>query len=129
MGLFGKRTPKVVDGSLPDGPWLRASESMYKATVEPYYGSPETMAKGGEERHRQADYGTALFFYAKSIDMLHSQYGFLGMERRRPSSADAAIIDGYAESLAATLQAHPEAPIADCAGTGRRSTLVDLGRM
>jgi hypothetical protein len=114
VGLFGKRSPKVVDGSLPDGRWLRESEEMFKASIEPYYGSPETMARGGDERRGLGDVGTALFFYAKSIDMLHTAYGFAGMERRRPSPADTAIIDGFTESLALVTSRHPEAPIADC---------------
>ncbi|HJZ36332.1 MAG TPA: hypothetical protein VJ204_08685 [Solirubrobacterales bacterium] len=87
---------------------------MFNETIEPYYGSPETMAKGGDERRGLTDYGTAMFFYAKSIDMLHSNYGHLGMERRRPSPADTVIIDAYAESLALVSQFHPEAPITPC---------------
>jgi hypothetical protein len=59
VGIFGKRSPKVVDGSLADGPWLRASEEMFKASIEPYYGSPETMARGGEERYRLFDYASS----------------------------------------------------------------------
>ena len=114
MGLFGKRSPKVVDASLPDVQWLRESEDMYRATIEPYYGSPETMARGAEDRRFLADYGTALFFYAKSIDMLHTAYGFAGMEQRRPSQVDTPIVEGYAETLGFVMELHPDAPIADC---------------
>jgi len=105
---------KVVDDSLPDGQWLQESENMFKATVEPYYGSTETMARGGDERRGLGDYGTALFFYAKSIDMLHTAYGFSGMQRRRPSPADTPVIDGYTESLAMVMGHHPDAPITNC---------------
>jgi hypothetical protein len=114
VGLFAKRSPKVVDGSLPDGAWLGESREMFKATIEPYYGSPETMAKGAEDRRFLADYGTALFFYAKSIDMLHTAYGFSGMERRRPSGSDAPIIEGFAETLSYVMDLHPQAPVDEC---------------
>lgn len=110
MGLFS-RAPKVVDNSLPDDQWLRASEDMFRATIEPYYGSPETMARGGEERYRLYDYGTAMFFYAKSIDMLHT--AFSHMAQRQPSPADLPIVDGFASSLGLALHAHPQAPVAD----------------
>lgn len=114
MGLFGKRSPKVVDDSLPDAQWLRESENMYRAMIEPYYGSPETMARGAEDRRFLADYGTALFFYAKSIDMLHTAYGFAGMQQRRPSQADTPMVEGYVETLGFVMERHPEAPVADC---------------
>jgi hypothetical protein len=53
-------------------------------------------------------------FYAKSIDMLHSAYGFGAMAQRQPSPADMSIVDGYTASLGAGLRLHPDAPVRDC---------------
>lgn len=101
----------LVDASLPDGQWLARSESVYNDTIQPYYGSPETMARGGDERLAQGDEGVALFFFRKSIDMLHTAYGFNQMEQRRPSQADAAILGSFCASLESSVRAHPEAPV------------------
>src|SRR5262249_26158061 len=82
--------------------------------IEAFYGSPETMARGGEEHYIVSDYGTAMFFYAKSIDMLHTAYGFSRMELRHPSPADEPIVDGFTVALALGLRSHPDAPVDDC---------------
>lgn len=111
MGLF-RRGPKTVDSTLPDGAWLAASEALFKQRIDSFYGSPETMSRGGEEHYQLSDYGTAMFFYAKSIDMLHTAYGFSQMAQRRPSVADLEIITGYTNSLAQALRLHPQAPVA-----------------
>lgn len=113
MGLFS-RGPKTVDASLPDAEWLAASEALYKKRIPSFYGSPETMAAGGEEHYGVADFGTAMFFYAKSIDMLHSAYGFSQMAGRRPSPADLPIVDGFTSALGAALETHPAAPVSYC---------------
>jgi hypothetical protein len=102
-----------VDDSLADGPWLQASESAYRTTISAFYGSPETMASGGQQRERCGDAGVALFFYQKSIDMLHSAYGFSNMQSRRPSPQDTPILDGFVRSLGTTLSAHPDASVSD----------------
>ena len=114
MGFFGKRRPAKVDNSLPDGQWLAASKDLFDQDIEPFYGSPETMARGGEEHYTHGNYGTAMFFFAKSIDMLHTAYGFSQMTRCRPSPADLAIVEGFTVALVLSLRAHPEAPVADC---------------
>ena len=114
MGIFGRRGPKTVDDSLPDAQWLAASKELFNKSIEPYYGSPETMARGGEEHYNIGNYGTAMFFFAKSIDMLHTAYGFAQMAQRRPSPADAPIVEGFTVALALALRSHPEAPVAEC---------------
>lgn len=126
MGLFKKRVVAAaepdrasfepIDVSLPDGQWLTASEQAFKDRVEPYYGTPETMAEGGREHYGRADFGVALFFYRKAVDMLHTAYGYSNMESRQPSPADAWIVDGFCNSLGASVQAHPQAPVAEVAG-------------
>ena len=92
MGLF-TRTPKIatpsVGAGIADPEWFVASRHIYQSLVGSYYGSPETMAGGGHERLAPGDAGVAMHFFAKSIDMLHTAYGFNAMGSRRPSDADA----------------------------------------
>jgi len=115
VGLFGNRkSPSVVDPELPDDQWLRASREAYERAIEQYYGSPEAMANGGEENYSADQFGIAMFFYAKSIDMLHTAYGFAQMAQRQPSPVDLGIVDGFVNSLGAALASHPEAPVDEC---------------
>jgi hypothetical protein len=135
-----KVTP--VDPSLPDDSWGQASAAAYETAVKNHYGSPETMAYGAEQHLQQGDFGTAVYLYCKSIDMLHTAYGFAGMERRRPSDADGPIIDGFCNALTASFGAHPEAgldgPVREathrlrsiastCDGAGLSSGLYRMG--
>ena len=108
----GKAVP-LVDETLPDGQWLARSESVYNDTIQTYYGSPEAMARGGEERLAKGDDGVALFFYRKSIDMLHTAYGFNQMGQRQPSGADEWILGSFCVALESTVRAHPGAPVAE----------------
>lgn len=100
-----------VDPSLEDGPWYAASVAEYERTVDSYYGSPETMAGGGSKAAAAGDSGVAMQFFRKSIDMLHTAYGFNQMSTRRPSSADSAFIDGFCAALEKSLVEHPGAPV------------------
>ena len=83
----------------------------YSEMVENCWGSCETVANAGSERYNNQDFGTALFFFRKSIDMLHTNYLFLDMKNRQPSPSDAWIIDGFTNSLSASLSLHPGAPV------------------
>jgi hypothetical protein len=117
VGIFGKSKGAPsgsVDPALPDGEWLLASEALFRQRIDDFYGSPETMARGGEEHQGLSDHGTAMFFYAKSIDMLHTAYGFAEMAQRQPSAADLPIVNGFTTSLRSALDSHPEAPVVDC---------------
>jgi hypothetical protein len=109
----GRTAGPLVSPGLTDGEWFGQSERAYRATIEPYYGSPETMARGGDERAAEGDDGVALFFYRKSIDILHTAYCVNRMEAREPSHQDAAILSGFCHSLEKTVRDHPEAPIAE----------------
>lgn len=102
-----------IDNSLPDDEWLACSEARYQTMVQRYYGSPETMAEGGKPCYGFGDFGTALFFFQKSIDMLHTNYLFNQMCSRSPSAADAWIVDGYTSSLGVSLAMHMAALIDD----------------
>src|SRR5690242_8049668 len=72
-----------IDNSLPDDEWLARSEARYKEMVQHRWGSPETVAQGGKVCYGYGDFGTALFFYQKSIDMLHTNYLFSQMRSRQ----------------------------------------------
>ena len=110
MSFFGRsRRSERVDDTLADGPWLVASEQLFAKTVGQHYGSPERMAGGGRDAEDAGNFGTATCFYRKAIDMLHTAYGFDQMRSRKPSAADAWIIDGYCRSLQHALGQHPAA--------------------
>jgi hypothetical protein len=112
MGLFSRppKTATAVDG-LADPEWFAASERTYQSLVGNYYGSPETMAGGGHERLMPNDAGVAMYLFAKSIDMLHTAYGFNEMRSRRPSDADAAIVGGFCDALALVMRDHASAGV------------------
>lgn len=103
-----------VEATLPDGPWIQASMRAFKERVGAWYGSPETMADGGNDSYGHQEFGVALFFYAKAIDMLHTAYGFRQMQERQPSPADLSIVDGFSSALGASLSMHPSASVDEC---------------
>jgi hypothetical protein len=67
------------------------------------------VAGGGRLAEDAGSPGTAACFYRKAIDMLHTAYRFDEMRRRRPSAADAWIIDGYCRSLETARRRQPAA--------------------
>lgn len=126
MGFFNRKKSKPsvaagpaseeiepIDNRLSDDEWLARSNTRFEHMVKNYYGSCETIGQGGKLCYGYGDYGTALFFYQKSIDVLHTNYTFLQMKRRQPSPDDAWIVKGYPDSLGASLAIHPAAPVDD----------------
>lgn len=122
MPIFGRKrdagsqsrvhpTIRQIDPRLPDAEWLNASRASYELCVGPFYGSPDTIAEGGKQCLGQKEFGIALFFFQKSIDLLHTNYGFGGMASRKPSQADEWILAGYVSALRNTLEHHPAAQI------------------
>lgn len=111
MGLFSRRPPQPVDQSLAAAPWFSTSESVYKKEIETRYGSPETVAAGGVAALDRRDFAVALLFFGKSIDMLHTAYGFSHMQGRQPGPDDDRIISAFLTALDATLQLKPDAPV------------------
>jgi hypothetical protein len=111
MGLFGKKRGAMIDPDLPDAEWMNQSRILYDRTISDYYGSPETMASGGVKNYDAGNFGTAMLFFQKAIDMLHTAYGFSEMQSRRPSDNDTPIIGGFLASLEDTLKQHPEAAV------------------
>jgi hypothetical protein len=110
MGFFSKKPETPVDPTLQPDEWIAASEARYRDKVNAYYGSPETMARGGQEALEIEDFGTAMFFFRKSIDIIHSQVGGPS-PRRVPGPADDPILFGFIMALEASLARHPGAPV------------------
>lgn len=99
MGLWNRKArdgfEPAQDAVLPDSDWLAQGERRYDRLINNWYGSPETIARGGEERVERGDLAAALHFFRKSIDLLQTNYCFSEMTQRRPSPADSRMIDGF----------------------------------
>src|ERR1700680_3737030 len=80
------------DPAVPDDSWFSAGEARFSATVDSFYGSPESLAKGGFQRLEMGDLAAALAFFRKSIDLLHTLYVGTDWERRQPNPADEPIV-------------------------------------
>src|ERR1022692_4565112 len=120
MGLFRKTNRESAnynDPLLDDAAWLGAGEARYNRLISNHYGSPDTIAAGGDQRIQQDDPASGLFFYQKSIDTLHSIYvcGFNATGpsswSRRPSQRDHTILDRYIATLRAVRAQRPTAPV------------------
>jgi hypothetical protein len=98
--------------TLSDADWVASGRRRYEALVERHYGSPETIAVGGEHRERAGDVAAALFFYQKAIDLLHTLYDFSGMATRLPSEHDWPLIRSYLHALGQVRRLRPAAPVA-----------------
>jgi hypothetical protein len=120
MALFRRASREggnYNDPLLDDAAWLVGGEARYDRLVSNHYGSPDTIAAGGDQRLRQDDPGSALFFYQKAIDTLHSIYlcGFNDTGpsswSRQPSPRDQTIVDHYLSTLRIVRAARPAAPV------------------
>jgi len=120
MGFFRRATREPVDYNDPlldDAAWLRAGEERYNRLISNHYGSPDTITAGGDQRTQYEDPASALFFYQKAIDTLHSIYvcGFNdtgpGSWSRQPSPWDPTIIDRYLNTLRSVRSLRPGAPV------------------
>lgn len=103
-------TPELVEPSLPDGEWFAVSSEVYEQTWRDHVGSPETFAEAGSSHYDHQNFGVALLFFRKAIDLMHTLYT-RGMSRRQPSPQDFAITSRFTSSLGATLAMHPSAPV------------------
>lgn len=104
-------TPSKIDQSLPDEAWLTASEQEYERTWRSHIGSPETFSAAGRIHYDQQNFGVALMFFGKAIDLLQTMYVFGQMASRQPSPRDLTITSGFVSSLGATIALHPSAPV------------------
>ena len=107
------------DPLLDDASWLSAGHARFDALVPKYYGSPDSIAAGGKQRHELGDPDAALFFFQRAIDTLHTVYvassGESGPDGwpRRPSSRDLCIVDAYLNALSEVRALRPTAPVRD----------------
>lgn len=120
MGFFRrqpKEPPNYNDPALDDGSWIGAGEARYESLISNHYGSPDTIAAGGDQRAASEDPAAALFFFQKAIDTLHTIYvcGFNDTGpsswSRQPSVRDLAIIDRYLQTLRDVRSTRPGAPV------------------
>lgn len=110
----GRTLPALPDVShLTDHEWWALGSRRYEEHWKEHVGSPETFAECARNCYGQQDFSTAACFFRKAIDLLHTQYLFGAMERRRPSPADAWIVDGYVSAIGASRQLHPQADVAE----------------
>ena len=129
MGLFDRRQrieENFNDPLIPDNEWLAAGESRFNSLLSRHYGSPDTIADGGDQRRNMGDLTAALHFYAKAIDTLDSIYVCAGEEpdswSREPSAEDIGIVDRYIATLRQIRDARP-------AALPNRSVLEVTGRI
>jgi hypothetical protein len=109
--------PDYNDPLLSDAAWLAAGLDRYSSLISRYYGSPDTIAAGGDARLSDGDVSAALYFYTKAIDTLHSIYvasvafGVHGPDGwvRAPSRTDLAIVDRYLDTLRQIKRMRPAA--------------------
>jgi len=99
-----------VEPSMPDNEWFTRSEEVYEQTWRDHAGSPETFAEAGSIHYGHQNFGVALLFFRKAIDLMHTLYTD-GMSRRQPSPRDFSITSQFVSSLGATLAMHPAAPV------------------
>lgn len=103
----------AIDSALPSREWFGACRARYEATYRDHYGSPETFAEPAKECYGHQEFGLAVLYYQKAIDLLHTLYVAGSFERRTPSPSDLTITDGFVSSVGATLAMHPGAPVDD----------------
>lgn len=120
MGLFRRANREPAnynDPLLDDAAWIAAGESRYDRLISNHYGSPDTIAAGGDQRIEKDDPASALFFYQKAIDTLHSIYvcGFNDTGpsswSRQPSQRDQAIVQRFLATLRTVRVQRPSAPV------------------
>jgi hypothetical protein len=73
------------------------------------------MGAPGRDHYNHHNFGVAMLFFGKAIDMLQTAYCHGQMEERQPSPADAWIVDGYTSAIGASLSMHPQAAVGESA--------------
>jgi hypothetical protein len=98
---------------LSDAQWWADAERRYEEYWREFIGGPEVSQTGAMWFYQSGEFGAAAMLYQRAIDLLHSNYCVNDMRQRRPSPVDFAIVDGYLNSLGASLSLHPDAPAQD----------------
>ena len=93
--------------------WLAEGERRFADDVPAHYGSPESIAAGGMLALERDDTASALFFFQKAIDLLHTLYVSSRMQRRKPGPRDGALLDLYTRALRNVREVEPGADVSD----------------
>jgi hypothetical protein len=104
---------RLLPKGLTDAQWWTDAGQRYEEYWREFLGEPETFQVGAAWFYQSGEFGAAARMYQHAIDLLHTRYCVEDMRRRHPSPADLAIIDGYLNSLGASLSMHPDAPVQD----------------
>ena len=105
MGLFSKKPA----GPVTDQQWLVAGHDRFDRTKGRHFGSPETMAAGGDAATRNGDTAAAVFFYAKAIDI--AQTWSTSKPGERSTEQDERLFAVYVSALEDIKQERPDADI------------------
>jgi hypothetical protein len=108
MGLFSKRTREDLTEQHGQA-WLLAGHQRFDRGKNRFFGSPETMRRGGEEALSRGDTAAAVFFFAKAIDI--AQTWSRNRPHQRSYEDDAILFRLYAEAVATIRAAHPDADV------------------
>jgi hypothetical protein len=104
---------RPLSAGLTDAQWWDDAQYRYEEYWREFLGDPETLGSGAAWFYLSSEFGAAALMYQRAIDLLHTIYCCSGMGSRQPSPADRAIVDGYLNSLGASLSMHPDAPVQD----------------
>lgn len=104
MALFGGRRERRAAS---DEAWLGDGHTRYERKVPKYYGSPETLAAGGDESMSQGDVAAAIFFYAEAIDTAQTRWA----TETRELSDDLRLFTAYVDAVSAARTDHPDADL------------------
>lgn len=117
-----------VPHDLPDAQWAAESRDRARELAARVERSPENLGEAAKVRYGHQGFGVAAILYGKAIDLLHTQYLVLNMQRRQPGPADAWLIDGFTAAVGASLAMHPDAGLDDEVreGTHRLRTIASM---
>ena len=108
MGLFSKR-PQEDSAEQDDHAWLYAGHQRFDRDKDRFFGSPETMRRGGEEALSRGDTAAAVFFFAKAIDI--AQTWSRSRPHQRGYEDDVILFRLYSNTVGTIRAAHPDADV------------------
>jgi hypothetical protein len=94
---------------LDDGAWLAAGHQRFDRDKSHYFGSPETMRRGGEAALNRGDVAAAVFFFAKAIDI--AQTWLSNPLHQRTHEDNVTLFRLYVETIATVRSTHPAADV------------------
>ncbi|WP_328644122.1 hypothetical protein OHS58_24510 [Amycolatopsis sp. NBC_00348] len=105
------RAPRATFEIEPSSTWLAEGEQRFADDVGAHYGSPESIAAGGMLALEHDDIASALFFFQKAVDLLHTTYVNSQMRNRAPGRRDGAVLDLYVRTLRNVRKVAPDADV------------------